>query len=75
VSSTPLLGKVPGLYRELVPQPGDVLTHATGYATLQGGRFLFRGETEHAVTDAMRAVQAGYRLVTVPVAHVLVAAS
>lgn len=68
VSSTSLLGKVPFLYRELVPGPGDVLAPAPGYASLQGGRFLFRGGSQEQITGAMHSARAKYRLTAVPVA-------
>jgi len=64
VCATPLLGKVPFLYRELVPRPGEVLEDVGGYANLQGGRFLFRGGTESQIADAIRSAQAQYTLTT-----------
>lgn len=67
VSATPLLGTVPFVYRELVPRAGEVLDHAPGYASLQGGRFLFRGGTQDQVTEAMRRACSAYRLTAVPV--------
>lgn len=66
VNATPLLGKVPFLYRELVPKPGQVLEHAGGYANLQGGRFLFRGGSPSEIERAVRTAQSEYRLTTVP---------
>jgi hypothetical protein len=68
LSATSLLGKVPFLYRELVPRPGDVLAPADGYASLQGGRFLFRGGTPEQIAAAADRARATYRLRTVPVA-------
>lgn len=68
ISSTSLLGKVPFLYRELVPAPGEILKPAAGYATLQGGRFLFRGGTQEQITDAMHSARTKYRLTAAPVA-------
>jgi hypothetical protein len=66
ISSTSLLGKVPFLYRELIPRPGDVLDRTRGYATFQGGRFLFRGGTQDQITDAVRTARTAYRLIAVP---------
>lgn len=70
MSATSLRGEVPFLYRELVPRPGEVLEPADGYATLQGGRFLFRGGTPEQITDAMHSARAKYCLRAVPVAGV-----
>lgn len=65
VSATPLMGKVPFLYRELVPSAGDLLVDRPGsYASLQGGRFLFRGGTEDDIWDAVMKAQAAYHLST-----------
>jgi hypothetical protein len=70
VDSAPLMGEVPFLYRELVPKPGDVLEQTGGYATLQGGRFLFRGGTQEQITDAMNTALTKYTLTAVPLAGV-----
>lgn len=68
LSATPLLGEVPFLYRELVPGPGEILVAQAGsYATLQGGRFLFRGGTQEQIEEAVHTVRANYRLAAVPV--------
>jgi hypothetical protein len=64
LNATPLLGKIPFLYRELVPQPGQILEDTSGYANLQGGRFLFRGGTERQIADAIRAAESQYTLTT-----------
>jgi biotin carboxylase len=66
VSSTPLLGVIPHLYRELVPEPGSLLEQAPGYATQQGGRFLFRGESQDQILKAMSDALATYSLTTIP---------
>ncbi|MFG2311830.1 acetyl-CoA carboxylase biotin carboxylase subunit family protein [Streptomyces sp. NPDC048566] len=64
-----LLGEVPYVYRELVPRPGEVLVARPGsYATLQGGRFLFRGGTQEQIEGAVRQARAQYRLDSEPVA-------
>jgi len=67
VSATPLLGRIPFLYRELVPQPGEVLERTEGYATLQGGRFLFRGGTQEQLAAAVSSALDSYRLTAAPV--------
>ncbi|MGW1071454.1 ATP-grasp domain-containing protein [Streptomyces sp. NPDC002537] len=67
-AATPLLGHIPYVYRELVPRPGEVLVSRPGsYATLQGGRFLFRGGTQQQIEEAVRQASEQYRLTTVPV--------
>ncbi len=65
VHATPLVGKVPFLYREVVPKAGDLLEHCEGYATLQGGRFLFKGGTPREILEAVHTAQRDYRLTTV----------
>jgi hypothetical protein len=64
LSATPLMGKVPFLYRELVPRAGDILEDVSGYANLQGGRFLFRGGTAGQIAEAIRSAQAQYTFTT-----------
>ncbi|MFE5297557.1 acetyl-CoA carboxylase biotin carboxylase subunit family protein [Streptomyces sp. NPDC056632] len=67
LSATPLLGEVPFLYRELVPEPGELLVSRPGsYAILQAGRFLFRGGTQAEIEEAVRQVRARYRLTAEP---------
>ena len=67
-AATSLLGQIPYLYRELVPRPGEVLVSQPGsYATLQGGRFLFRGGAQEQIEEAVRQARAQYRLTTEPV--------
>ncbi|MBO0820782.1 MAG: hypothetical protein J2P26_08035, partial [Nocardiopsaceae bacterium] len=69
LSATPLTGKVPFLHRELVPAAGDLLVDRPGsYATLQGGRFLFRGGTEDQIWDAVMKARESYHLSTEPAA-------
>jgi hypothetical protein len=52
-----LVGRVPGLYKEILPSPGQVLDEHGGYEHISG-RFLFRGrrssEVEHAIRQASR---------------------
>jgi hypothetical protein len=63
-----LLGRVPYVYRELVPRVGEVLVSRPGsYATIQGGRFVFRGGTQEQIEDAVRQALAAYDLRTEPV--------
>lgn len=67
-AATSLLGRIPYLYRELVPRAGEVLVSRPGsYATLQGGRFLFRGGTQEQIEQAVRQTLAQHRLTTEPV--------
>jgi D-ala D-ala ligase C-terminus len=67
-AATSLMGRVPYIYRELVPRPGEVLIARPGsYATLQGGRFLFRGGTQEQIEKAVLQARAQYRLTTEPV--------
>lgn len=65
ITSTSLLGVIPHLYRELIPEPGSLLEQSPGYATLQGGRFLFRGGSQHQILSAMKDAVAKYSLTTI----------
>jgi hypothetical protein len=68
LSATPLLGRIPYVFRELVPRAGEVLISRPGsYAMLQGGRFLFRGGDQEQIEAAVRRARAEYRLTTEPV--------
>jgi hypothetical protein len=67
-ATTSLLGEVPFVYRELVPGAGEVLIARPGsYATLHGGRFLFRGGTQEQIEEAVRRALARFCLTTEPV--------
>jgi hypothetical protein len=66
VQAESLLGKVPFLYRELIPKAGQTLEASSGYATFQGGRFLFRGGGPDEIAGAMRKVIGSYTLKTRP---------
>lgn len=68
LTATSLAGRIPYLYKELVPQPGDVLEHVGGYATVQAGRFLYRGGTQDQITEAVRRTLEAFRLTAEPVA-------
>ncbi len=70
IDSASLMGEVPFLYRELVPRPGDILEKTGGYATLQGGRFLFRGGSQGEIAGAMNTALRKYSLTAVPLAGV-----
>jgi hypothetical protein len=67
LDATPMLGRVPYLYRELVPRPGEILRAQAGsYATLQAARFLFHGPDAAAVTAALDLARRTYRLESEP---------
>jgi hypothetical protein len=68
VSATSLVGSIPYIYKELVPKPGDVLRHVGGYATLQAGRFLYRGGTQDQIAAAVRHTLEAFQLTAEPVA-------
>ena len=56
-----LVGVVPEVYAEALPEPGHVFDGEGGYDHA-GGRFLFRGADRAAVEGAMLAAIARYRL-------------
>ena len=66
VHATSLMGRIPFLYRELVPKPGQILEDAPGYASWQGGRFLFRGGGQAQIVAAVDRARAEYQLRTAP---------
>ena len=43
--------QVASLWRELLPQPGEVLEAGGGYDALQGGRFIFTGSDQAGLHD------------------------
>lgn len=67
IDATSLVGRIPYVYKELVPSPGDVLRHVGGYATLQAGRFLYRGGTQDQIAAAVRETLDAFRLTAAPV--------
>ena len=67
LSAKSLLGSIPGLYRELIPVPGEILTDTGGgYTHMQGGRFLIEGVNEADVQASIDAVRTRYMLETIP---------
>jgi len=60
--SIPMLGTVPELYAEVVPEEGDVLPAADAYYEHVGGRFRFRGTSTAAVAAAVSKIAAEYRI-------------
>ncbi|SDI16515.1 ATP-grasp domain-containing protein [Nonomuraea jiangxiensis] len=62
VEATPMLGRVPGLYAEVLLRPGEVLPAADSYYEHVGGRFRFRGPTSAAVEEAIMTVARGFRV-------------
>jgi len=67
VSVNSLIGAVPGLYRELIPAPEQLLKDTGGgYTHMQGGRFLVEGEDEAQVMAALDAIKQRYVLKTLP---------
>lgn len=56
-----LVGVVPEVYSETLPEPGHVFDGQGGYDHA-GGRFLFRGDDQLSVQRAVLASISGYRL-------------
>jgi hypothetical protein len=63
---TPMVGRRPGPYAEVLLSVGDVLPDADSYYEHVGGRFRFRGESSHAVEAAIRAIAADFRVSAEP---------
>jgi biotin carboxylase len=62
-----LVGRVPGLYKEIVPSPGQVLDGQGGYEHISG-RFLFRGHRSTQVEAAVRQASRLFRIDCEPLA-------
>lgn len=65
-SRSSMLGRVPHLYAESVPNPGDVFDGKGGYSHI-GGRFRFRGGSEEEITASIHQVMREYTLDCRPV--------
>ena len=61
IAAPSLARRVPFLYEEVLPAPGDVLDGTGGYERI-GGRFRFRGGSSIQVERAVRTAMAEYRL-------------
>ncbi|MCW7539595.1 ATP-grasp domain-containing protein [Aquabacterium sp. A7-Y] len=61
---TRFLGRLPTVYRELVPQEGQLLEPDTGYASMQSGRFLFAAQRAHAIERDIATVLREFSLTT-----------
>ncbi len=57
-----MLGRIPDLYAEVLPEIGHVFDGKGGYDTLLG-RFRYKGESADAVARAIEATLAGYSCV------------
>ncbi|WP_418958905.1 ATP-grasp domain-containing protein [Streptomyces tritici] len=68
VSSTPMSGKLPTVWKELVPEPGEILQPGGSYDALHSGRFILVGD-EAAVEADIRRIIAEFRIETVPVSE------
>lgn len=60
--STPMAGRDPGPYAEVVPQPGDVLPDSASFYEHVGGRFRFRGRSSDVVRGAILATARGFQV-------------
>lgn len=60
-------GQVASLWRELLPQPGQVLEAGGSYDALQGGRFIFTGPDQAQIERDIRHVIEHYGLEAQPV--------
>ncbi|GHJ42335.1 acetyl-CoA carboxylase biotin carboxylase subunit family protein [Streptomyces sp. TS71-3] len=61
-SITPMTGRDPGPYAEVLLEPGEVLPAADAYYEHVGGRFRFRGPNSDAVEQALAATAAAFRV-------------
>jgi biotin carboxylase len=66
--ATSMLGRVPGLYAEVVPRVGDIVPAADSYYEHVGGRFRFRAASTRDVERAIAVTAAMYRVRAEPVA-------
>ena len=70
--ATPMVGRDPGPYAEVVLRPGEVLPAADAFYEHVGGRFRFRGATGGAVETAIRATAFDVRVAGEPVTQSLI---
>ena len=64
---TPMVGRRPGPYAEVLLPVGEVLPDADSYYEHVGGRFRFRGASSQAVEAAIREIAADFRVSAEPV--------
>jgi hypothetical protein len=67
---TPMAGRHPRLYSEVLLTVGDIVPDADSYYEHVGGRFRFRGESSQAVEAAVRTIAADFRVSAEPVSLV-----
>ncbi|MFY1636547.1 ATP-grasp domain-containing protein [Solwaraspora sp. WMMB335] len=67
--TTPMVGRDPGPYAEVLLKVGEILPDADSYYEHVGGRFRFRGPSTQAVETAVRAIAAEFRVSGQPVAQ------
>ncbi|WP_035059851.1 ATP-grasp domain-containing protein [Andreprevotia chitinilytica] len=60
-------GQLASLYRQLVPQLGEVIEHEEGYCSMQSGRFLFCADSAERVEQDMQRVMREFSIRTVAV--------
>lgn len=63
---TPMVGRHPGPYAEVLLTVGEVLPDADSYYEHVGGRFRFRGESSQAVEAAIRTIASDFRVSAEP---------
>ncbi|QCP54523.1 ATP-grasp domain-containing protein [Trinickia violacea] len=63
VSVTDFAGRLESLYRQLLPEPGEILLHEDGYCSMQSGRFLFCSESAERVRLDMAAILRDFAIV------------
>lgn len=66
-SVTRFAGTLPSLYRELVPQEGQLIEHEDGYCSMQSGRFLFADASAGQVVMDVEHVLNAFSITTEPV--------
>lgn len=63
---TSMADRVPGVWRELLPRPGEVLEPGGAYDALHSGRFILLDEEEARVEAGIRRIVAEFELETSP---------
>ena len=58
-------GRLPTLYRQLVPQEQQILEHEDGYCSMQAGRFLFAADSADKVVKDVERVMNEFSITTV----------
>ena len=64
-SVTRFHGQLRSLYRQLVPEEGEIIEHEDGYCSMQSGRFLFDSSSSDQVVKDVEHVLNAFSITTI----------